>query len=72
MDLTIKEVCAQHGLPAPHIGWAYREQVEAAMKEYAAQEAKSYASWLSNQVLRGRTAHKLWLDYKAEGLDQQP
>jgi len=42
------------------------ESVYKAMDEYAEQEAKSYASWLSNTVIRGRTASKLWDDYKAE------
>lgn len=37
-----------------------------AMDEYAEQEAKAYASWLSNTGIRGRTASKLWADYKAE------
>jgi len=37
-----------------------------AMDEYAEQEAKSYASWLSNQVIAGRTSTKLWDDYQEE------
>lgn len=36
------------------------------MDEYAEQEAKAYASWLSHTVIRGRTASKLWNDYKSE------
>jgi hypothetical protein len=70
MDRTTKEIGDKHGLPTydPR-AWHY---IEAAMLEYAAQEAKSYASWLSNQVYAGRTSEKLWADYKAEVLDQQP
>lgn len=36
------------------------------MDKHAEKEAKAYASWLSNTVIRGRTASKLWDDYKAE------
>lgn len=41
--------------------WIYE-----AMKQYAEQEAKFYASWLSNQVIAGRTSVKLWSDYQKE------
>ena len=37
-----------------------------AMQEYADQEAKAYANWLANQVIAGRTATKLFDDYKAQ------
>ena len=40
--------------------------ITSAMKEYAEQEAKSYAAWLSNQVIAGRTMTKLWDDYQKE------
>lgn len=41
------------------IGWIFQ-----AMQQYADQEAKVYANWLSNQVIAGRTFEKLWYDYK--------
>jgi hypothetical protein len=66
MDLTTEEIANKYGLAAV---WP---AVDEALNEYAAQEAKSYQSWLNNQVLAGRTQHKLWLDYKAEILDQRP
>lgn len=37
-----------------------------AMKRYAKQEARSFASWISNQIIAGRTLTKLWADYEAE------
>jgi hypothetical protein len=40
--------------------------IEEAMQIYAEQEAKSYANWISNQVIAGRTSHKLWIDYQLE------
>ena len=65
MDLTKEEILEKHYKNhAKRI--AFPENVYSAMKEFAAQEAKAYASWLSNQVIAGRTAHKLWLDYQAE------
>lgn len=36
-----------------------------AMKIYAESEAKAYAHWIANQVIAGRTSHKLWSDYQA-------
>lgn len=37
-----------------------------AMEQYAEQEAKAYANWLSNQVVAGRTMTKLWNDYREQ------
>lgn len=36
------------------------------IKSYGEQEAKSFANWLSNQVIAGRTMTKLWNDYQIE------
>lgn len=67
MDLSKKEIlknmCAEMPFDLPKNIQPY---IEEAMQIYADQEAKAYASWLSNQVIAGRTAHKLWLDYQAE------
>lgn len=40
--------------------------IDESMQKYADQEAKAYASWLSNQIIAGRTGAKLFMDYKAE------
>ena len=29
-------------------------------------EAQKFAGWISNQVIVGRTYHKLWIDYRNE------
>jgi hypothetical protein len=67
MDKTKKEIIkkmkdempyALHSMLYPYI--------EEAMQIYAEQEAKSYANWISNQVIAGRTSHKLWIDYQLE------
>lgn len=41
-----------------------RSLIYKAMQTYADQEAIAYANWLSNQVIAGRTAEKLFKDYK--------
>jgi hypothetical protein len=41
-------------------------EIERVMEQYAQQEAKSYANWLSNQVIAGRTMTKLWNDYREQ------
>jgi len=48
--------------------WA---KMKAAALQYAAQEARAYAHWLGNQVVRGRTAQKLWSDYQHEILNNK-
>lgn len=65
MDLTKEEILEKH-FRAHLKRITYPEQVYAAMDEYAAQEAKAYANWLSHQVIAGRTAAKLWMDYQAQ------
>lgn len=72
MDLTTKEVARNNDLPIDGLLLTLWPIIDAAMKQYAEQEARAYASWLSNQVHAGRTASRLWADYKAEALDQQP
>lgn len=42
-----------------------RPLIYKAMQVYADQEAIAYANWLSNQVIAGRTADKLFKDYKS-------
>ena len=41
-------------------------EIERVMQQYAEQEAKAYANWLSNQVIAGRTMIKLWNDYREQ------
>ena len=41
-----------------------RPLIYKAMQVYADQESIAYANWLSNQVIAGRTAEKLFKDYK--------
>jgi len=41
-------------------------EIERVMQQYAEQEAKAYANWLSNQVIAGRTMTKLWNDYREQ------
>jgi len=43
-----------------------RPYILEAMQIYADQEAKAYANWIANQSIQGRTANKLWSDYKKE------
>lgn len=72
MDLSKQEILKKYEtyvtIDQPHNKTPIflQDNVLEAMEEYANQEAKAYASWLSNQVIRGRTAAKLWNDYKAE------
>ena len=40
--------------------------IDESMQLYADQEAKSYANWLSNQVIARRTMTKLWNDYRKQ------
>lgn len=63
MDLTVEEILEKHYRNHKK-RISYEESVYSAMGEYAEQEAKAYANWLSNQVIAGRTATKLWSDYK--------
>lgn len=44
----------------------FKPYIEEAMHIYADQEAKAYAHWIANQVIAGRTSHKLFHDYKKE------
>jgi hypothetical protein len=67
MDLNKDEILEQMRIEMPfHLPDRIRPYIEEAMQIYADQEAKAYASWLSNQVIAGRTATKLFNDYKAE------
>lgn len=69
MDKTPEEILSEqysiseYRYPVIH---ASVQGVFRAMEQYAEQEAKSYAAWLSNQVIHGRTMQQLWDDYKAE------
>lgn len=69
MDFTKQQILDRNGFDFD--AFEYENEYSAknlltAMDEYAEQEAKAYTSWLSNTVIRGRTASKLWADYKAE------
>ena len=69
MDFTKQEMLNKNGFDFEHFEFENEYSVKnllASMDEYAEQEAKAYASWLSNTVIQGRTASKLWADYKAE------
>lgn len=72
MDKTKQEILSQYETyvkrEQPHNTQPIflAESVYLAMEEYAEQEAKAYASWLSHTVIGGRTASKLWEDYKSE------
>jgi hypothetical protein len=67
MDLTKDEILEKMRIEMPfHLPDRLRPYIEEAMQLYADQEAKAYASWLSNQVIAGRTATKLFMDYKAQ------
>lgn len=70
MDLLPIEIGLMNDLPV--LNRPLWPNIEKAMKQFAAQEAKSYAAWLSHQVYAGRTAAKLWADYEKEVLDQVP
>jgi hypothetical protein len=66
MDKTKKEIIAEMVDIMPfHLPESTKPYIYEAMQLYADQEAKAYANWLSNQVIGGRTAHKLFMDYKA-------
>lgn len=49
-----------------HCAQEAKRYIAEAMQIYADQEAKAYANWLSHQVIAGRTAEKLFADYKKE------
>ena len=69
MDLTKQEILDKNGFDFERFEFENEYSVKnllTSMDEYAEQEAKAYASWLSNTVIQGRTASKLWADYKAE------
>lgn len=72
MDLTKEEILTKNvgKLAVSGLKWKTlgerKELIFKAMQEYAEQEAKAYANWLAHQVIAGRTAAKLWLDYQAE------
>lgn len=69
MDFTKKQILDRNGIDFDAFEYEHEYSAKnllTAMNEYAAQEAKAYASWLSNQVIAGRTGHKLWLDYQKE------
>ena len=68
MDLTNREILLRNGI---NLDQEIVSKILPAMDEYAAQEAKAYANWLSNQVIAGRTAFKLWNDYQAELTNDQ-
>ena len=60
-EIIDKHIKSSHGLNIH--SRLYKNLIDA-MQEYADQEAKSYASWLATQVYGGRTASKLFKDYK--------
>jgi hypothetical protein len=67
MDLTKDEILEKMRIEMPfRLPDRLRPYIEEAMQIYADQEAKAYASWLSNQVIAGRTATKLFMDYKVQ------
>lgn len=67
MSHTKDEILEKMRIEMPfHFPDKLRPYIEEAMQLYADQEAKAYASWLSNQVIAGRTAKKLFMDYKAQ------
>lgn len=67
MDLTKDEILEKMRFEMPfNLPERIKPYIKEAMDIFAEQEAKAYASWLSNQVIAGRTASKLWNDYRAE------
>jgi len=67
MDLTKDEILEKMRIEMPfHLPDRLRPYIKEAMQIYADQEAKSYANWLAHQVIAGRTATKLFMDYKAQ------
>ena len=67
MDLTKEEIIQKMRAEMPFfLSDKITPYIEEAMQIYADQEAKSYANWLSNQVIAGRTATKLFMDYKSQ------
>lgn len=71
MDRTKDEILEQMRIEMPfHLPERILPYIKEAMEIYAVQEAKSYASWLSHQVIGGRTSHKLWADYMSEVREQ--
>lgn len=68
MSLTKKEVLTKY-VPLAHKTMPEDQLTTSlstlylAMDDYAEREAKAYANWLSNQVIGGRTASRLWDDY---------
>lgn len=69
MDLTKRQILDRNGIDFDAFEYEHEYSAKnllTAMDEYAEQEAKAYASWLSHQVIRGRTALKIWADCKTE------
>lgn len=66
MDKTKREIIeAMYDEMPFHCSQNAKRYIAEAMQIYADQEAKAYANWLSNQVIAGRTATKLFADYKS-------
>ena len=75
MDLTKREIIKtihvdranlEHISKTGNINGTLLIELERIMNQYAEQEAKAYANWLSNQVIAGRTMTKLWNDYREQ------
>ena len=59
MNLTKEEI-----LNKEYLVVETKSDIFKAMDEYAEQEAKSFANWLSYQVTDGKTISKLWIEYR--------
>lgn len=69
MDFTKQKILDRNGIDFYAFEYEYEypaKNLLVAMEEYAEQEAKSFALWLSNQEIGGRNISKLWVDFRAE------
>ena len=75
MDLTKRELIKTISIVQGNLSYIEKTgningtlliEIERVMDQYAQQEAKAYANWLSNQVIEGRTMTKLWNDYREQ------
>ena len=69
MNLTKQEIiyqCSRFNQSAikDELGLVKISDAREAMSIYAKQEALSFANWLSNENVEGRTITKLWNDYQ--------
>lgn len=69
MDFSKQQILDRNGIDFD--AFEYEHEYSAknlliAMEEYAEQEAKAFASWLSKQHVGRRNTSKLWADFRAE------